>query len=862
LKFSIPIPISISKNYIRIFMSLSFPPLPIDDLLPDLRLALAGHAGAVLQAAPGAGKTTRVPLALLAEAWLQGRRIWMLEPRRLAAIHAARFMAGSLGEPVGATVGFAVRFERQVSAQTRIEVMTEGILTRRLQADPFLAGVGLVIFDEFHERSLHSDLALALCRDVQQGLRDDLKLLVMSATLDAEPVARLLGGVPLLASEGRSFPVEIGYLDREPQGAVADYSAAAVRRALGASEGDLLVFLPGVGDIRRCQELLLAEPGNEAALICPLYGDLPLAEQEKALRPAGRRKVVLATNIAETSLTIEGVRMVIDSGFMRRSRFDPASGLERLETVRVSRANAAQRSGRAGRLGPGRCLRLWTEALQGSLLPFAPPEIRSADLAGVALELARWGMPDAGQLAWLDPPPESALQQGRELLQDLGALESGGRITAEGEALAALPAHPRLAALLRTGEKIGQLALACDLAALLSERDLLAQRQRSPHRTACDLLERWELLAAWRRRPGSAEGIDGGACRTVERTARFWWKHFGIKASAASGPIDEEAVGRLLAAAYPDRIGRRREDSTDRYLLSGGQGGQLSQRSGVREAEFLVAVNMAGGRQGDGRIHAACAVSRELLEELFGPRLVWRRRVAWDREQERVVACEERRLGAVALGVRPVAAGEDEALAAVLQGLRLLGLKALDWTGPAVQLVRRIGFLARAFPEQAWPDCSEAALLAELENWLGPFLSGARSRSDLARIDLQPALFARLDWQQQRLLENLAPSHLEVPSGHRVLLEYPPVGPPVLAVKLQELFGLAETPRVADGREPVLIHLLSPARRPVAVTRDLRSFWDGVYPEVKKELAGRYPKHPWPDDPWRAVPTRAVKKKS
>jgi ATP-dependent helicase HrpB len=844
-----------------VFSTDSLPELPIDSLLPALKHALADHAGAVLQAEPGAGKTTRVPLALLDEPWLQGRRIWMLEPRRVAAVHAARFMAGCLGEPVGGTVGFAVRFERKVSARTRIEVMTEGILTRRLQADPFLEGVGLVIFDEFHERNLHSDLALALCRDVQQGLREDLRLLVMSATLDAEPVAGVLGGAPLLASEGRSFPVEIRYLDREPQEAAADTAATAVRRVLGKSEGDILVFLPGVGEIRRCRELLSAEQENGGPLICPLYGDLPLAEQEKALRPAGRRKVVLATNIAETSLTIEGVRVVVDSGFMRRSRFDPASGLERLETVRVSRANAAQRAGRAGRLGPGLCLRLWTEAEQGSLLPFTPPEIRSADLSGLALDLARWGLADAGQLAWLDPPPESALQQGRELLQALGALDGCGRITEEGEALAALPAHPRIAALLKAGEKAGEVALACDLAALLSERDLLALRDRAPHRTACDLLERLELLAAWRHGSGAAAGVDGGACRTVERTARFWREQFGLNDRAATGPIDEGIVGRLLAAAYPDRIGRRRIGSTDRYLLSGGQGGRLSPRSGVRDAEFLVAVNMAGGRRGDGRIHAACSVSRELLEEIFGSRMAWRRRVEWDREQERVTACEERRLGAVSLAVRPVAADEGETLAALLSGIRLLGPEALNWSAAAVQLTRRIDFLGRTFPEQAWPDCSEEALLADLENWLAPFLACVRSRSDLARLDLRPALAARLDWHQQRLLDELAPSHLDVPSGHRVPLEYPPEGPPVLAVKLQELFGLGETPRVANGREPVLIHLLSPARRPVAVTRDLRSFWDKVYPEVKKELAGRYPKHPWPDDPWQALPTRAVRKK-
>jgi ATP-dependent helicase HrpB len=839
-------------------MSLSFPPLPIDNILPDLKQALAGHPAVVLQAEPGAGKTTRVPLALLDEPWLAGKRIWMLEPRRLAAGNSARYMAGLLGEQVGERVGYAIRFERRVSGRTRIEVMTEGILTRRLQSDPFLEGVGLVIFDEFHERNLHADLALALCRDVQQGLREDLRLLVMSATLDAEPVAELLGGAPLLTSQGRSFPVEVCYLDREPEGRIADYTAQAVRRTLGETDGDVLVFLPGVGEIRRCRERLEETIGGRETLIYPLYGDLPYAEQEKAIRPGDRRKVVLSTNIAETSLTIEGIKRVIDSGYMRRSRFDPASGLQHLETVRVSRANAVQRAGRSGRLGPGSCLRLWTEARHGGLLAFASPEIRSADLTPLVLELARWGVADANSLAWLDPPPEGALQQGRELLKALGALDENGRITSKGHAMAALPAHPRLAALLLAGEKLNLTALSCDLAALLSERDLLALRERATHRTDCDLLERLEHLAAWRDRR-RLEKPAADACRAVDRTAGFWRRHFGSANAINSDFADPVAIGRLLAAAYPDRIGRKREGSTDRYLFSGGQGGQISPRSGVRDAEFLVAMNMAGGKGGDGRIHVACVVSQEVLLEEFKTRLVWQRRVEWNREQERVVACEEQRLGAVSLSVRPAAAGGDEILAALLSGLRLLGLEALAWTPGARQLTGRISFLARTFPGQGWPDCSDETLLADLEKWLAPFLVGVRSRGDLGRIDPRPALLSRLDWQQQRRLEELAPTGLKVPSGHLVPLDYPIDGPPVLAVKLQELFGLGETPRVAAGHVPVLIHLLSPARRPVAVTDDLHSFWNQGYPEVKKELAGRYPKHPWPDDPWQALPTRSVK---
>ncbi|MEZ4598223.1 MAG: ATP-dependent helicase HrpB [Syntrophotaleaceae bacterium] len=844
-------------------MTLSFPPLPIDPLLPDLRQALADHNAVVLQAEPGAGKTTRVPLALMAQSWLAGQRIWMLEPRRLAAAHAARYMARLLGEPVGERVGYAIRFERRVSPRTRVEVITEGLLTRRLQNDPLLEGVGLVIFDEFHERNLHSDLALALCRDIQQGLREDLRLLVMSATLDAEPVSDLLGGAPLLTSRGRSFPVAVRYLEREPQGRLADYTTGAILRTLADSEGDLLVFLPGVGDIRRCQEQLQGTVAEGETLICPLYGDLPFDDQQKALRPADRRKIVLATNIAETSLTIEGVRVVIDSGFMRRPRFDPASGLERLETVRISRANAEQRAGRAGRLAPGICLRLWPEARQGELLSFSPAEIRSADLTGLVLELARWGTPDAHQLAWLDPPAEGVLKQGRDLLVLLGALDEAGRITPAGETMAALPIHPRLAALLRAGERLGQVGLACDLAALLSERDPLAGREQAPHRTRCDLLERLELLDDWRSgRTNSAAGGKAESLRPVERAARYWREQLGAENAGSSRPADEDMVGRLLAAAYPDRIGRKRAGTLDRYHFSGGQGGRISPRSGVGEADFLVAVTMSGGDRGDGSIQTACSLTPDIIEQEFGPRLVWDRRVEWDREQERVVAREERKLGALILTVRPVIAGSGESLAALLTGLRLLGLETLGWSDASRQVANRIKFLARTFPEQDWPDCSEEAILADVENWLAPFLAGARSRADLELIDPLPALLGRLDWRQQRRLEELAPTRLKVPSGHFCNLSYPGQGAPVLAVKLQELFGLAETPRVAGGRVPVLIHLLSPARRPVAVTADLQSFWQQGYPEVRKELAGRYPKHPWPQDPWKALPTRFVKRRN
>ncbi|WP_335743813.1 ATP-dependent helicase HrpB [Syntrophotalea acetylenivorans] len=718
-----------------------------------------------------------------------------------------------------------------------------------------------MIFDEFHERNLHSDLALALCRDVQLGLRDDLKLLVMSATLDGEPIARLLGDAPLLSSSGRSFPVAIRYLDKPPVGRPAEYAAAAVIRAWPATEGDLLVFLPGVGDIQRCRELLAGHPVMSEALLCPLYADLSFVDQERALTPAAQRKVVLATNIAETSLTIEGVRVVIDSGYMRQPRFDAGSGLQHLQTVRISAANAVQRAGRAGRLGPGECWRLWTEGEQGGLLPFAPPEIRSADLAPLALELARWGITNVEQLAWLDPPPATAMAQGQALLRLLGALDETERITPYGEGMAALPAHPRLAALLLTAKAREQLPLACDLVALLSERDPLRHPRRASHRSKCDLLERLEVVSAWRARRKVNNHFDAGACRAIDRTARYWRKHFGLTDEPTTVAPTVEELGPLVAAAYPDRIGRLRESGDSRYLLSGGQGGKLSPRCGVGEVEFLVAVNMSGGRKGDGQIHSACTIQGEVLEALFSDRLAWRRQVCWDRERQRVVAGEVRLLGALPLAERPVTVNAEEMLPALFEGLRLLGLDILGWSRASRALQQRVQCVAAVFPEQEWPDFSDQALLASLESWLAPFASGLRSRDDLSRFDPLQALNACLSWPQSRLLDEMAPTHLLVPSGRKVALEYQAEGPPVLAVKLQELFGLADTPGIAAGRIPVLIHLLSPARRPLAVTQDLASFWNSVYPDVKKEMAGRYPKHPWPDDPWQAAATRSVKGK-
>ena len=840
--------------------------LPIDDILPQLLSALNDHSAVVVQAPPGAGKTTRVPLALLKNPLLHNQTILMLEPRRLAATNAARWMASLVGEEVGKTVGYSIRFERKVSALTRIEVVTEGILSRRLQSDPALSGVGVVIFDEFHERSLHSDLALALCRDAQQGLREELKIVVMSATLDAAPVAALLGNAPLLTSEGHTFPVDLRYLHREAEGRLPETVSAAVHRALKETEGDILVFLPGAGDIRRCQQLLGNHGDGQLPLVCPLYGDLPFDAQERAIMPASRRKVVLATNIAETSLTIEGVRVVIDSGFCRRLRFDPSSGLNRLVTARVSAASAAQRAGRAGRLGPGICYRLWPEHTQSTLIPFETPEICASDLTGLALELALWGVADAASLAWLDAPPAAALAEGRALLKRLGALDRHGVISEAGRRMAGFPVHPRLAHLLVEGEKRGYGAAACDIAALLTERDIFRYPYSTGHSgvSDSDMLDRLEALDEWRERGDNGaipDGVDMNACRAADRVSRQLRNILGVKGTTQ--PCSAETAGLLLAWAYPDRIARQREPGSARYLLANGRGGKLSERSAMGDTPFIVAVTMEGGERGDGVIHLANALGIDIIRKEFAGDIAWQRLVAWDGQQGRVVAREEERLGALVLGSRQITPSADETVSALLSGIgEEQGLALLNWTREAEQFRSRVCFIARTFPEDGWPDLTPEHLSGTLAEWLAPYLTGIKTLAQLSNLDLLPPLKGMLSWEQQRSLDTQAPTHVVVPSGSRIPLDYDKDGPPVLAVKLQEMFGLADTPKIARGRVPVVLHLLSPARRPIQVTQDLNSFWNSIYPEVKKELKGRYPKHPWPDDPWNAVPTRHTKKRS
>ncbi len=833
--------------------------LPIQDILPSLRETLRDHPAVVLQAPPGAGKTTHVPPALLDEPWLKGRSIVILEPRRLAARAAAGRMAELLGESVGETVGYRIRFDAKVSKRTRIEVLTEGILTRRLQSDPGLEGVGLVIFDEFHERHLHADLALALCLDSQRALREDLKLLVMSATLDGDGVAAVLGGAPVLTGHGRRFPVEVRYAATDAGDGLPETVTRAVGHALEHDRGDVLVFLPGAWEIRRVQHLLEPEVTGRPIDIRPLYGDLPWEAQDRAIRPTGdgRRKVVLATPIAESSLTIEGVGVVIDSGFTRVPEFDPRTGLTRLTTMRISRASAEQRAGRAGRLGPGVCYRLWRETTQRGLMARPIPEIRAADLAPLAMELAQWGVCDAGALSWLDPPPPGALAQARGLLTQLGALDQDGVITASGREMAALPLHPRLAHMISRADARGRGGLACDLAALLSERDVFTGEARR----SCDVIERLEALRTFRsrgRKGGGVVGTDPSACARIDQAATQYQRLLRVRPTADAS--DPDTVGILLAFAYPDRIALQRAPGDVRYLLASGRGARLPASEQRLRPPCLVAASLDAGET-EGTIHLAAAVDLGALRREMVSQIRTEDIVRWDPGLQRVVARREERLGELLVGSVPLADPDPERLrAAVLEGVRALGVAALPWTLEAREFQARVLSLRHWFPNEDWPDVSDGALQETLDEWLGPALGGVTRREQVDRVDLQVALGGRLDWKQRHRLDEGAPTHLAVPSGSRLRLEYRPGESPVLAVKLQEMFGLADTPRVAWGRVPVTLHLLSPARRPIQVTQDLRGFWERTYAEVKKELKGRYPKHPWPDDPWKALPTARTRR--
>ncbi len=833
------------------FSSKRTAPLAIDEALPALRRALAEHRSVVLQAPPGAGKTTRVPLAIMNEPWLAGQRIMVLEPRRLATRAAARRMAASLGESVGATVGFRVRGETRVSARTRIEVVTEGVLTRLLQSDPSLEGIGLVVFDEFHERSLQADLGLALALQAQELLRPELRILVMSATLDGAAVSALLGAAPIVTSEGRQYPVEVRHVGRHEGPHVEGAVAAAVRRALASDEGSVLAFLPGAAEIRRTLDLLANGALPRDVTLHPLYGDLPPEAQDAAIAPApaGERKVVLASSIAETSLTIDGVRVVVDSGRARVPRFAPRTGMTRLETVRVSRASAAQRCGRAGRTASGVCYRLWAAEEEAGLLERATPEILETDLAPLALDLALAGVRDPRELRWMDVPPAAGLAQARDLLRQLDALDGGGRITAHGRAMAAFGLHPRLAHMLLRARELGVGATACVVAALIEERDVL--RRDAVHREA-DLRLRVSVVAG----DGRAEhhDVDRDAVRRVREQSRVWRAQLGVRGDEA---VDDAATGSLLALAYPDRVAQRRAGAGERFLMRNGLGAVLDDAGALTGSSFLTVADL-DGRVPHSRIYLAAPLERAEVERLFASQIVCEDVVQWDPGSGVVLAQRRDRLGSIVLRESPLRDPDQTALAYALLGAIERGDDlALRWSESARRLRERLAFLHLLGP--SWPDVSDAALNSTLEEWLLPRLLGLRRRAEVEQLDLVSVLFDLLTWEQRRALDQLAPTHIIVPTESRIPVDYGDPAAPVLAVRLQELFGLAETPRIGSGAVPLTLHLLSPARRPVQVTRDLAGFWRSSYFAVRKEMRGRYPKHEWPEDPLAATPTRRAK---
>jgi ATP-dependent helicase HrpB len=835
----------------------SLPQLPITEILPALRETLAAATRAVLEAPPGAGKSTIVPLALDGTPWLRDRKILMLEPRRLAARAVATRMATLLGQPVGKRVGYRTRLDTRVSRETRIEVVTEGILTRMLQDDASLAGIGCVIFDEFHERSIHADLGLALCLESQQSLREDLRILVMSATLDVGPLAALLDGAPVLASQGRSFDVLTEYVPRRAEQRLEQQLAGVIKRALGARPGDLLCFLPGAGEIRQLQRALEEGGLPSGCRVLPLYGDLAIAEQDAAIAAAvpGTRKLVLATSIAETSLTIDGVTIVVDAGLRRYSEFDPETGMSRLVTGKVSQAAADQRRGRAGRLAPGTCYRLWSQGTQDALAAQTPPEILLADLGPLALELAHWGATDAQSLRWLDPPPAAPLAQARDLLRRLDALDARGRITDHGRKLARAGIHPRLAHMLVKSREFGAARLACDLAAILGERDVLRAERGARD---VDLRLRVGALRGERGTLPFGISVDARAMSQAKRSAGDWQRQFALVGGDRADP--HTATGLLLAHAYPDRIARRR-GSGDRYLLANGRGAQFGEPQALAKSEFIVAAELDGAER-EARIHLAAPVERADLERHFAEQIEVHADIAWDPRSASVHARRERRLGALVLESEDITDADAAAIeGAMLAGILQMGLEALPWTAELRQWQARVALLEKfAVPApEPWPDLSDAALLAGLEDWLRPWISGMSRREHLARLDLGNALRGRLSYAQREVLEREAPTHWVVPSGSRVALDYVDGEVPSLSVRLQEMFGLKLTPSIAGGRAPLLLKLLSPAGRPVQITRDLVSFWNRGYHEVKKDLKGRYPKHYWPDDPHAAMPTRRAR---
>jgi ATP-dependent helicase HrpB len=819
-------------------------PLPIDDALPALTSALERTPNAVLVAPPGAGKTTRVPLALLDAPWRGDNRIIMLEPRRLAARGAAERMAKTLGERVGDTVGLRARLNVKISARTRIQVVTEGVFARMILDDPALEGVAAVIFDEFHERSLDADMGLALALDAQAGLREDLRILVMSATLDGARVAALLGeGAPVVESEGRMFPVETRHLGRDAHQRLEPQMAAAIRRALDAEPGSILAFLPGQAEIRRTEELLRETVRDPAVDIAPLYGAMDQRAQDLAVQPAapGRRKVVLATSIAETSLTIEGVRVVVDSGLARVPRYEPDTGLTRLETQRVSRAAADQRRGRAGRTEPGVCYRMWDEPQTLALAPFAQPEIKAADLSGLVLDLASWGVVDPAALRWLDPPPAGAAAEAKAMLTAIGALDADGRITDEGRRIRALPLPPRIARMVVGAADVSDAAvrMAAEIAAVLVERGLAG--------ASTDLTHRLEQFRRDR----------GGRADDMRRLAAGWAA--SVARTAVRGGHFTPAG--LLALAYPDRIAKAR-GAPGQFVLANGRAGVVDAADALARSPWLVVAEMTGAAA-NSRILLAAPMDEQALLAAAGGRIRETDELAFDAASLSLRARRVRRLDAIVLASDTMPVPATPAAAEVLaDGVAAVGVDRLSWSKAALQWRGRVMFLRRAHAGEdgdTWPDVSDEALAATVRDWLAPFLGGVTSLGQIGGDTLREALEALVPWNMRRLLDEEAPTHFEAPTGSSVAVDYEAAGGPAIAIRVQELYGLREHPSLAGGRIPLTLHLLSPAHRPIQITKDLPGFWKGSWSAVKTEMKGRYPRHVWPDDPAAALPTTRAK---
>jgi ATP-dependent helicase HrpB len=830
------------------------PDFPIQQLIPDVKRVLQEQSLLILQAPPGAGKSTILPLQLLEEVWLSGKKIIMLEPRRLAARAVATRMASLLDEPLGQTVGYRIRFENKVSKQTRIEIVTEGILTRMLQNDTALDGVGLVIFDEFHERSLQADLALALCHQLQQILRPDLRLLIMSATLDGAKLSSLLNNAPILTSEGRQYPVALQYISTDDRTPLHLTLARTVRKALAEQPGDILAFLPGAAEIQRTLQLLEEEGIN--ARVLPLYGDLSQQKQQEAILPdvQGRRKVVLSTSIAETSLTIEGIKTVIDSGFSRVPRFDPRSGLTKLETVRVTKDAADQRAGRAGRVSAGACYRLWSEGSHLHLNPHRKPEILEADLAPLMLELSQWGIKNMEELSWLTLPPTGAQLQAKELLHALDALKDN-QITERGKKMLQLPTHPRLAHMLieavqfqKNDPALAFTALACDTAALLEERDPL------PKEAGTDLSLRLEVLRKYRS--GERVNADRQVLDRIERLSLSWRKLLHTEVS--NQLPNAFHVGRLIAAAYPERIAKRMDKNGLRYRLSNGRVARLAEHDPLTADEWIAIAHLDGGTA-EGKIFLAASFDPADLAALA----IERKIISWDKEKKMVTGMLQKQVGNLTLESKPIhQIDEAQRIAVICEMIRSEGLRVLNWDDTAEEWQARVLSLRAWRPNENWPDVSGANLLNTLEEWLSPYLLTIYKLSELQKLHLPEILHSILPWELAQKLDALAPTKMKVPTGSLIKLSYAPDGSKVeMAVRLQEVFGLTDTPSVNEGRNKVVMHLLSPGYKPVQITQDLKSFWNKTYFEVRKDLLSRYPRHHWPDNPLTAEAVRGPKKR-